>query len=494
MSAAHGVLPRARIALLSPLQILGWTLVAVLVLGRAALAAWAGQFGPDEAILAARAREMLAGEVFPLFGLVGNRGVPYGPYPTYFLGAIYGLTGFHLGAALVVFSQLLVASCALLAWGVRRLGAPLWTLLLALSSPLQITYSLALWDNTFLIPLSAAVIGLLSERGGRGRELLIGVLLGVCLAVHLQAVPFAAGVWLWIAWDRRRVRPVAQVTGGALAALAPYALGLWAVREQLAPSLRRVDEVGVVPNLPLLASSVFRFIGAQPVGRISVGGMALFLEDRLVQISVVAWGLLLAAACTYLWLRRRELKSGLLAPLLVCIACYMPFTAATNAVLPNYSQSFWWVAPVLAPVVLSGLLPRRWAGACLALLVGLNLLTTAVQHSQRAQYGSTAELTTLATEAGTLGLGPSWWTQQETVEELCAFAAYPGQPGAYRPTVVRLMPVRHIDTSLPALTEVYDRDCARALRWAPPGQEDWDIVVEPDPGQHFLRTAVAPGR
>ncbi|HSL72376.1 MAG TPA: hypothetical protein VK864_19165, partial [Longimicrobiales bacterium] len=55
-----------------------------------------GQFGPDESQLLLRASRVINGHAFPLLGLHGNYGVPYGPYPTYFYASLYGLTGFDL--------------------------------------------------------------------------------------------------------------------------------------------------------------------------------------------------------------------------------------------------------------------------------------------------------------------------------------------------------------------------------------------------------------
>ena len=76
-----------------------WILIAVIILYRLILPIRAGQFGPDESELAVRAGALLKGETFPLIGLWGTQGVPYGPYPTYFYTLLYGLSGFHLGWA-----------------------------------------------------------------------------------------------------------------------------------------------------------------------------------------------------------------------------------------------------------------------------------------------------------------------------------------------------------------------------------------------------------
>jgi hypothetical protein len=95
-----------------------------------------GQFGPDESQLMLLASRVLHGDAFPLLGLQGTHGMPYGPYPTYFhYSALYGLTGFDFRWAFCLFGLLLILSGLAVAESVAAEGCRVWTFIFAVTSP-----------------------------------------------------------------------------------------------------------------------------------------------------------------------------------------------------------------------------------------------------------------------------------------------------------------------------------------------------------------------
>lgn len=440
----------------------------------------AGQFGPDESLFLVRAQSIVRGDSLPLVGLSGNYGMFYGPYPSYFFAAAYGVTGFSLGRVFLISSTLLLTAPLLLAAAARRMRHTTWIFLLALTSPLAIYFSvLGLWDTPLLIPLSALILYV--ARPGTQirtwREFAIGSLLGISLGVHLQVIPFVAGISTWRFLLTRRKRPILALVSGMFVAVLPYLLGLWQIRDQLSPSLGRSGEEALAPDPWALLTSLFRFWGGHPGVRINSNSWFLGAEVLLAQVTFGLIIVLLLMSAYYIWRSRGKLPSieNPLTAFALCAAFYVPFAYITNTGSGNqYGQTLWWFAPLVIPIVVMGVLPRKAAAVCLSLLVAFNLVTTSVEYLPRLRNGTGIEW----------GHGPSWWMQEQVVADLHREVERRGG----QITIVELA-CKYCDYTLDALIEVKHPDIAHQVGLVPSAEKGTGKVlrVEPDEDRIHLR-------
>jgi hypothetical protein len=459
------------------------SLLAAAVLCRLFLPVRGGGLGPDELELALRASSFLSGAPLPLLGLMGTHGLPNGPHPTYILIFIYWITHFHFGWAYLVYSALLVLAAFLVAVSVRREGYPFWTLTLALTSPLAVYFSMQIWDNPFLIPCSALLCLILSLRRQNScpTDFTIGTLLGVALGIHPQALPFAVAVITWRFMNSRRRSTIVVMASGLALTLLPYAVGLWRVWDRL-----RITIGGTIVPVPQLSlpplaflTSIFRFVGAQPVGRLNCSGQLLMLENLIVGITSILSLVLLAGAvyCVArhwrLWLSRESMRLFYV----LCAVLSVLFLFVTNAFGPQYTQAIWWFAPVVIPIVAMQILPRKWATLCLSLMVGFNVLATGIQYAIRTVHGTSAES---ARYYWSGSLGPSWWMLKDVVNQISRIEDQYGQAGLCKPLTVRLCPVKFSSFAVPNTMRLFDPQRAARIRWAGENEKNWDVSVQAD--------------
>lgn len=186
----------------------------------------------DEPILIAMAQVAKSTGELPGRGLSGSKGVVYGPLPVWIYTGMLHLTGNDL-VNLVLFRAALVTLLTALAifWIARMIPAlnpPVGAL--ALLSPYIWVYSRQLWDNTFLIPLSALTLAAYLSFSARPRPSILTctLLLAVGMVLtHLMSagllIPLAIHFfWFHHAWIRRRPALLLALIGLAAALLWPY--------------------------------------------------------------------------------------------------------------------------------------------------------------------------------------------------------------------------------------------------------------------------------
>lgn len=464
-----------------------WVLVTVVMLWRLALPIRAGQFAGDESELAVRAGALLRGGTIPLLGLWGTRGVPYGPYPTYFYTFLYGLTGFHLGWSFLVLGLLFLASCFLLAASVRAYGSSTWTLLLALTSPVAIFFSMMLWDNPLLIVTSALTLYLAIRAPDTcWKPFGIGLVLGVSLAIHLMALPLVAGIFVWQVFVARRLKPALPLGVGIVIPLLPYLLGLWKVRDLLTPGFRRV----VDPDIDLLSlpTSLFRFWGLHPFPPFAnVGGTPLRLEEALGYLTLGITLVLIAMTCHVIWnsyIRSTLSRDSPLTALLIVAGFYLPFAFVTNSShLLSHANAVWWFAPVVIPIVVRQVFPGRAGTTVLSSLVACNIVAAPVQWAPRMIVGTSAE----TINQWDYGLGASWWMQEGVARDIRTEADREVRSRRADLVLVKLADVKNINSSLPNLFKVKYPDDFSRIKWVPEYQKSCDIRVDPDAEHRYLR-------
>jgi hypothetical protein len=438
---------------------------------RLVVAILGGLFGPDESTLMLLASRVLNGQTFPLLGLHGNHGMPYGPYPTYFYALLYGLTAFDFRWSFGLFSLLLILSGLAVAESVASEGCRLWTFIFALTSPLAIWWSFCLWDNTLLILTSALVLYLGSGTTSQSpwREFVIGLLLGISLAIHLQAIPFVLGIALWRIVVARRLASVVALAVGAAMAVSPYALGLFKVRGNLALLMRSGNPGEPVGEPLALVTSLLGFWGSSSRIPLSFGSgrSAIATAAVLPRIASVL-AVVLVILCAW-YLVRRALRHELafespLTALILCALCYLPFAAITNSASTGShfrAQAIWWFAPVAIPVAVLGLWPQA-GRAMLVPLVLFNLVASS------GQFGAVRQATL-----------SRWRVVDQAAEDLCAAVSATRHEKANAVVTVRALPrIDYIHAILPNVLGAKYSECLAHIEWISSEQGIYDLRVE----------------
>jgi hypothetical protein len=170
-----------------------------------------------------------AGHLAP-HGLLGSLGVEYSPLCAWFYQLVLLVTSNALAITLI--KTAIVWSCVWLAlWSItRRVALTPWPLLLIPLSPFLWFYQRLLWDNVFLIPISAAMVATtlaFSSRPSAVRLAALTALAVLAFHVHVLAtVPIVACALTVIvfrsAWLRAHVFTAVGIAAAALAVSAPY--------------------------------------------------------------------------------------------------------------------------------------------------------------------------------------------------------------------------------------------------------------------------------
>jgi hypothetical protein len=119
-------------------------------------------------------------------GLEGTHGFPYGPLPTWlyqgFLTASHDLRSLVVARALATMGLVALGSW----WTASAMGVSPWLCLVALVSPYLWLYARLIWDNSFLIPLSALAVGSYARALARPSRAMVFV--AVCATLLLPLI------------------------------------------------------------------------------------------------------------------------------------------------------------------------------------------------------------------------------------------------------------------------------------------------------------------
>jgi hypothetical protein len=130
----------------------------------------------------------------PLLGLMGTHGVHYGPTALWFYLPIRFFTD-HLNTILTYYAAVMIAGYAILVatvWKSAGKEVAAWIAAFIAASPYLFFYSRLAWDNTFLIPLIAAVcfsVVWIDRQLDRLPWALLGLAGGLIVNLHLMALP-----------------------------------------------------------------------------------------------------------------------------------------------------------------------------------------------------------------------------------------------------------------------------------------------------------------
>jgi hypothetical protein len=173
----------------------------------------------DEALLLKKAWEANQAGGLTTHGLMGSRGVDYGPFPLWFYRAALFFSGSVLGVVLLkIFTTALFTSASLYFFARTCPFLNPWLAGVALLSPYLWFYGRDLWDNSFVIPLSAVALtsyAVFLERESKWALTTCVLAATLGFLTHLVFLPVCLGIlfhllvfrwrWLWISLkeDRR---------------------------------------------------------------------------------------------------------------------------------------------------------------------------------------------------------------------------------------------------------------------------------------------------
>lgn len=310
---------------------------------------WPGTsfFIGDEPRLLAIALDMWR-EGDPLrFGLVGTRGIPYGPVPAWFYAPLVAAS-LPLEVLLIVKSLASLAAILVgLRWWFGERRMPLAVLVLATHAPFIVLWDRAAWDNPLAIGLTALGVGAYRRwlDVDRWRWLTTAAgFLSLAILTHPMALPIAiaVGIHAMVVHGRPRLRT-----------LGAFALGAWPiVIYAIAAALVR-DGDAIPGSQPVLAAApvalrgfrVFTFVDIE-----QFTGPRWALAQPLPTLMAASWivvGFAIAAIVAVI-LDDRRWSERLRDPTIGLVVITMPlhallFSLARLTDQPHYVNGTWTV-------------------------------------------------------------------------------------------------------------------------------------------------------
>lgn len=481
-------------------------IILIIILFRILLPLRIGQFGPDEAFFALRAnqffrctinpaqmvtntiqKQVLNNLIQPCFqlpsrGLVGRLGFFYGPYISSVLLMLYGITHFLFPLLFVLTGIVFAVLPFLLAVSLKNSKehfsqtSLFWVFILGITSPLTITYSLVpLWDTPYLLLFSTLIIcTFLSHLKWKIKDVLIGTLLGISLASHIQALPMVLGwvVYYFIRQGFGEKKRIFLILTSIIIPLLPYLLTLFLARNSLVPRLRIIGQEQTVPNIVLSISGIYRFFGMDYPFSTSIWKPIIPLAIILVWITLSILLLFFFFTLFYLWNRRgSNRKNSLIKFIGITSIIYLFFSFFTNmADHPQEYMMTWWFVPVLAPFILFFLFPKKIAHVILGILVAINILTIGIQTLPRIISGTETSYPN----------GPSWWMIENIAYKLCQETG-----GKSTNVFISRSPPEdsYVTYSLVSMISIQHSNCTAFIRFVD-RREDAKIWIIPDRDTH----------
>lgn len=323
-------------------------------------------------------------------GLLGTRGIRYGPVPTWLYQAALRVTH-DLPLIVLAKSALSLAVTLLGVWGFSRrlrLGRGGVLVLLCATSPYLWLYHRMLWDNVWLVPLSSLLMwALVSFLDRPGPALLLSgsLLCGLMLGIHPISAAYVIAVGGTVAcfrhrWLLRHWRWALAAGATSLTAAFPFLAELVSAgqpRPRVAPSL--------APLLSwLLGGSLFsgcglshfygpNWLSAAPRALLPAAGVVYSLSAAAVPLTL--WGI--CAACRAV-AKARPGRLGLRHRVFCCVAAAVLLQGSVHILFrlgpgPHYFNASWPCYLLALGYGLRVLGQKRWGRALRRSLMGANL-------------------------------------------------------------------------------------------------------------------------
>lgn len=416
--------------------------------------AWPGfiLFGTDQVSLQSIADRFFATGTWPLVGLVGTKGVFYGPLPSWIYIVIRSIVPDQVPLDYWLFycvSAIHLCAIAYFLLGLRFvLTKATWLLIFGfiLSSPLLTLYARQLWDNTFLISLTCLFSGYYFRKihGFRSSQqssiylwIIGGLCAGAAISIHLMALPFVLGIF-YACWSLSSQETKNRKSGILLFAIfglmfvGPYVYGFLTTEPPPSDvSTRAFNPIRWflgVRSLVIQWSHWFSwsgflnyFVSGQEIQTIQKATGASSNVAFVIYCWTIVLQFLMASLCVTAiaqWLRARTWNISSTQIQLLAFMATLGFGHVTLSVFgdatahPHYFQAVWWI-----PFVTLGLWidliakPRlkRFAVITTGFLIGTNWIMTPIMGLFFLNSGGSPSRY----------IGPSFRVQQEAVKALC---------------------------------------------------------------------------
>lgn len=308
----------------------------------------------DEPRLIQMAMDCKSAGTWPIHGIMGSRGIIYGPFPLWIYTALLHVTDdlvdlVRIRAFLVTLVTAIsiawIASCCKLL--TPAAGA------LALLSPCLWLYSRQLWDNTFLIPLSAlsaAAYISFCARQAAWNFWTAGLALTFMLLTHLMSAawiaPFLAhGIWFHRQWIRRHAAAAASCAAVAVLISWPYLSFLFEMPHARLPQAEFSPWAGWV--FPFFGGRFFSAHGLDYFFGEDWEPAGVWIFSRITFFAVPLVWLGMALTVRRLWRLRQtaagmdaDAHLGILACASVLAACFLNGWTRTYG-HPHYYNATW---------------------------------------------------------------------------------------------------------------------------------------------------------
>ncbi len=423
------------------------------------------------------------GDAAGLFATDSTAGLLYAGFHNFGWAVLAGIVSFRLAPLFAIHAVMMVVPALLLGWQFRGWPQARWAVLLALSSPLVAYFSLSLLPLWWIFSLGgtcALQVVALDERGermGLGGLAAVGLVTGYACGAYPSLSPLALGLFAWLLLKRRTLREHGAYLAGCVVGYVPFIVLLVSRWDQLNP--RVTLGKGALSWVQLLGG-IFRYIGTAPIQFLNSQAPWTGLEQGLRTTTVALWLVLFAGWMFAMFRTRRAhraLPGGVL--LAACsFAAFIPFTLITRTESwYHQAGNLWWISALVVPWTINELAPRLVRGV-LAVIVGFNVAGLLVVFGPRLMLGTT-------TEEGysNHGRGPSWWMQEQIVEQINTRAQQEIAVGINTPIAVKPDRIYFLWASLPHLFHVQHPDLDDKVKWVAEGFPRFHLLVTRDRAQ-----------
>lgn len=325
------------------------------------------------------------------------------------------ITNYNLIIFLSITSILFILPSFLLSQCIQEKKLKKWVFLLALTSPLFISFSFqSFWDTPWLLIISVIILYIVTRRQKQNYKTagIIGIFLGISFGSHIQSIPFIAGFIIWYFWKYRDRKKIAAVLITLLITLIPYFVGLYQIRSTLHFRMRISSQI--LPDAPLvLFTSIFRYWGLNNEFIVNHIPNWQFIEIIIAWVSVIFRILFVLLFIIFLYKTRKN-KSELHEPLVSLSLAIIPIFLILSFISHGYTEvhetmMIWWFAPFFIPILIYYFFPKK-AKFILSVLIVFNIVAFGIQYLPRLKQGTTI----------LYPHGPSWWMEKKIVEVICA--------------------------------------------------------------------------
>ena len=183
--------------------------IVAVVLSCLWLCLWPGDvsFNVDEPVFMQMALRHNAAGTWAKYTLTGTKYMPYGPGAVWFYQLILHITHNPVWLGLIRGLAVTAMTALGLSWLARGAALPLWGGVFALLSPYLYIYSRQLWDNNFLIPFVALLLGAYARfmaEPTRRWFLVCVYSAAILFLTHLMSLSVLIPVACHAAWFQRR--------------------------------------------------------------------------------------------------------------------------------------------------------------------------------------------------------------------------------------------------------------------------------------------------